>query len=171
MSLGLIGLCLILSLSLILVLHPDPVVVMVKDNERIFTNGRHVPVKIDEADVKQFVTEFVMARYKWRMLDPLQIASELGPISTSGLQKKIQLQLTTLKEHDFKDKKVSQSVLNIQVDVTEKNVIATFDRLLKVEGTPLPIPTKISLSIISGSQTKWNPTGLYVNGITEHPFR
>ena len=72
------------------------------------------------------------------------------------------------KNKDFKGQEVSQDIAHIKVKISEKEIIVTFDKIFHIASIPLVVPTQVSVQIINGATTKWNPMGLYVNGILEH---
>ena len=43
----------------------------------------------------------------------------------------------------FKEKKPHNPLSNINVNVTEEKITSKFDKLLKIEGIPIPVPTTI----------------------------
>lgn len=63
------------------------------------------------------------------------------------------------------------NVGEINVSVTDKEVVAQFDRVIRLKGLPLISVTQISLQILKDSPNKWNPLGLYVNGLIEHEVK
>lgn len=146
----------------------DPIVVVQSENSQSYYGGKRANVSISEKAVEGFVADFLKRRYEWTELDPMTMRKSLSPIVTDGLNAKLFELVTYLKDKEFQGKKTSQSIVNIEVNVTDDKVIASFDKLLKIEGIPIPVPTTVSLNIIKGSANVWNPIGLYVNGIKEH---
>ena len=57
--------------------------------------------------------------------------------------------------------------MNIQPTVTEEKAQVTFDRIIRVEGVPVLAPMELEFELIKGKATRWNPQGLYINGITQ----
>ena len=146
----------------------DPIVV-IKDGERQqYHAGQRASMPISEAAVAEFVRKFLHLRYEWSELNPHAKQQSLAPVVTVGLQKKLFKLLTHLKDKEFQGKKTSQAIVNVKVSVTEEKVVASFDKLLRIEGVPIPVPTSVSLHIIQGKTNVWNPIGLLVNGIIEH---
>ncbi|MCB9092879.1 MAG: hypothetical protein H6621_00095 [Halobacteriovoraceae bacterium] len=162
------GVTIVLTVALLFSMFRDPIVVVKENGRHTFLHGKHKAEAITENDIEEFVQEFISLGYVWEELNPNLTASQLAPITTEGLNEKLRGILIQFRDKEFKDKKMSQSVANVKVTVTENKVIATFDKLLKIENVPLPVPTQISLNIVSGSRTVWNPRGLYVNGVIEH---
>ena len=142
---------------------------VIREGERQqYHAGRRANLPISEAAVEEFVRKFLHIRYEWDKLDPRAKQKSLSPIVTDGLQKKLLKLLTHLKDKEFQGKETSQAIVNVVVSVTKEKVVASFDKLLRVEGVPIPVPTTLSLHIIKGTPNIWNPIGLLVNGVIEH---
>ncbi len=124
--------------------------------------------KIDEEQIRRFLTEYLYLYHRWDTLEPEQILKQIGPFTTEGLIEKIQAQLIERKSKDFKGQEVAQDIAHIKVTISEKEIIVTFDKIFHIAAIPLVVPTQASFQIINGATTKWNPMGLYVNGILEH---
>ncbi|MDH5582147.1 MAG: hypothetical protein OEY33_09610, partial [Bdellovibrionales bacterium] len=106
------------------------------------------------------------ARYSWENINPSILVRNLSPISTNGFLKKLRAELKKEKEGSFK-----QTITNLEIVLTEKESFAKFDKIFKINNIPLIVPTEISLKVIQGERSKWNPMGLYVDGIVEHNGR
>lgn len=165
---GLLGLALIQAGVIGMMYFSDPIVVIQSGGSQEFLSGKRSEVVISEEAVKDFVEDFLKRRYEWDALDPESKSKTLAPIVTKGLGKKLFSLLTHLKDQEFQRKETQQVIVNVKVDVTEQSVVASFDKILRIEGIPIPVPTTISLNIIKGATNAWNPIGLYVNGIREH---
>jgi hypothetical protein len=124
--------------------------------------------KIDEAQIGRFVTEYLYLYHKWDKLDPEQILKQIGPFTTEGLTEKVQVLLNQRRDRDFKGREVSQDIAHLKVKVSEKEIVAIYDKVLHISSIPLVVPSQTSFQIVNGAATKWNPMGLYVNGILEH---
>ena len=168
MCLVLAGVIALLSLSMIAMSMRGPVVVLTDGNSSVYLKGNYKSKTVDKQAISQFLTEYLKARYEWTKLDVKIVSRQISPLTTSAFKGKILKQVKLLKNTDFKDKVVSQSVTNILVKIDEKKVFASFDRILKIQGIALPVPTQAVFQINSGPRTQWNPVGLYVNGIIEH---
>lgn len=161
-------LVLIQSVIICMMYFSDPIVVVQNNEMQNYYIASKTKITISEDAVKQFVKKFLSLRYEWQELQPDLIKKNIEPIVTQGLSEKIYSRLNRIKTHEFKEKKAQQSITNVEVEVTKEKVLAKFDKLLKIDGIPLPIPTTISLNIIRDSSTVWNPIGLLVNGVIEH---
>lgn len=124
--------------------------------------------KIDEEQIRRFVTEYLYLYHRWEKLDPEQILKQIGPFTTEGLLEKVQILLNQRRDRDFKGREVSQDIAHLKIQVSEKEIVASYDKVLHVSSIPLVVPSQTSLQIVSGAATQWNPMGLYVNGIVEH---
>jgi hypothetical protein len=167
-NLGLILIC-IFQLSIIGMMYLSDPIVIVKNNEGDqYYRGLRDKVTISEKSVEIFIKDFLRRRYEWAKLDPSDKKKSLAPIVTKGLNQKVYKHLSYLNNKEFQGKRTQQSIVNIEVNVTKNKVVASFDKLLKIEGIPIPIPTTLSLNIIKEKENALNPIGLYVNGIKEH---
>lgn len=165
---GLILLCLI-SLSFnIMQAGQDPLIIFAKDGKKVTYNGKREQIALSNEDVKAFVEDFIYLRYKWEKFSPKLIYSQIAPITTSGLSQKMYKALSSKKYTGLAEKEVSQNLTNLIVTVTDKSITASFDQVIRVDNLPLVSPMTISLVIKRGSATKWNPLGLYVNGVIEN---
>jgi hypothetical protein len=146
----------------------NPVVVVQECGNKSFFEGHREKVKITDDDVKAFIENWVKARYSWSDLEIEKMVRSISPISTDGLQQKLKDQLGKKKPTPAgKDQKIEESVANIQVTLTDKSAIAHFDRIVRINGTPLIVSSEIALEVIEGGVTQWNRLGLYVNGVVE----
>ena len=146
----------------------SPLVVLTRDNEKRYYQTERKPDSITEKDVENFVRDFLEQLFSWEQLAPEMIMRKVSPLVTSGLLDRIRQELAQKTEKDFKGKTLSQDIVAVKIQVTPKEVIASFDKVLKINGVFLVIPTQMAFNIISGSPTQWNPMGLYVNGLVEH---
>lgn len=158
----------VLSLSLWKVSSRGPVVVILDDHNQVYLRGSYQEFKVDQKAVKQFLAEFLKARYEWPELTPETVYRQISPLATKAFRDKVITGVKEIKKKDFKGKKVSQSITNVSIKVDKEKVFASFDKLIKVEGIPLPIPSQAIFQLTTGARTQWNPVGLYVNGIIEH---
>ncbi|MEZ4743999.1 MAG: hypothetical protein R3B45_16385 [Bdellovibrionota bacterium] len=165
---SLLIICLIQLIIIILINFEDPIVVIKENQKQYYQMGHREDIPLSEEVVRDVVERFLRLRYEWSDLDPKSIETSLSPLVTKGLKGKLYQVLSHLKENEFQGKKTSQSIVNLEIQVTKENIIASFDKLLRIENIPIPVPTTVSLSIIRESPNYWNPTGLMVNGLIEH---
>ena len=167
----------ILALSIVIValtaalgleMTKPPVVVTIDGEQRSFYIGRPAVLEVGEAEIKKKIRQFVKLRFEWRKLDPAKIIKDLAPLTTPGLNKKLFATLMELRDQKLQGKETNQTVTNLNVLITKERVVATFDKVLRVEGIPLVVPTQISFNIVQGKQTVWNAEGIYIHGLIEH---
>ncbi len=145
----------------------NPLVIVLEGNSKRYAQSTRRNDSITEQDVENFVREFLQQMFIWEILSPDTILRQVSPLATEGLLDRVKQELLKQSEKNFKGKTLSQAIANVKVTVTDKNVIATFDKVLRIDGVPLVIPSEIAFGITRGSQTRWNPMGLYVNGLVE----
>lgn len=167
-NLGLTAVCVLQVFVIGWLYAADPIVVIKDGDKQQYLAGQRVNLPISEKSVEEFVRKFLKIRYEWDKLNPQAKRKSLAPIVTSGLQQKLFKLLTHLKDKEFQGKETSQAIVNVKVSVTKKKVVASFDKLLRLAGVPIPVPTTLSLHIIKGTTNVWNPIGLLVNGVIEH---
>ena len=146
----------------------SPLVIVMQGRDKHYLQSEHRANPITEKDVENFVRDFLEELFTWEKLAPDSILARVSPLATSGLLDRIKQQLIQMGEKNFKGKVLSEAITNVRVQVTDKEVIASFDKVLRIDGVPLVMPTEMGFNMIQGSETKWNPLGLYVNGLTEH---
>ena len=146
----------------------DPFVVVLNHKERIWVESEKKDVPIEREEVVEIIKRFIEKRYQWKKLILDEVLHHIQPITTSGLLDKIKDDLLLFIKNDLSKKKFEQAVANIDVKISDSAVIASFDRVIRVDGLPLVAPLQLSLELIRGSRTRFNPIGLYINGIIEH---
>lgn len=146
----------------------SPLVILMDGDKKHYRQTERKSDSITEKDVEKFVREFLEQLFTWDQLVPEVILRQVSPLVTSGLLERIRLELSRKVEKDFKGKTLSQEIVSVTVNVTPKEVIASFDKVLKINGVSIVIPSQMAFNIIRGGSTRWNPMGLYVNGIIEH---
>ncbi len=156
-----------LGLTLFEMFRP-PLVVFEGEKGRIPYLASSKKLNIDEEQIQRFVTEFLYLYNKWEKLEPNDIAKQIEPYTSDELLSKIKDILNQRKNRDFKGREVSQDIAHLKVQVSEKAIVASFDKVLHLNSIPLIVPTQVSFQLTNGNSTKWNPLGLYVNGILEH---
>jgi hypothetical protein len=167
-GLGLVGLVLVLGVLCFYVSDRTPLVVKEQCGETQHLVGARKDVPINEEHIKSFVKSYVRLRYIWEEVNLKKTLLDIRPFVTSGFSKKTGLELKNFMSDEFKDKKLSQKISGIDVMVTDKSTIATFDRILRVNGIPLIIPTQMSFALVKGERSYWNTLGLLINGVTIH---
>jgi len=161
------------ALALVIVITGDPKPIVVEKRNSIFESleVQREPIAASAEAVGELVNQFVKLRYEWPTFSPQMIIKQLEPITTDGLRAKL-VQEFGSKAHENKEgNSIEQTVSRIRPSVSEKAVLASFDRILRVNNVPLVIPTQISVLLSEGPKTSLNPLGLYVNGVIEHEER
>lgn len=162
-GIGMLLLCVVLFQSL-----KSPLVIYDDGSNKIPLKSESKPFKIDEEQISRFLTEYLFLYFKWEKLDPDKIIKEIGPFTSDALSEKINIQLLQRRDRDFKNQSVSQDIAHVKINVNEKEITATYDKVLRISGIPLVVPCEASFQIVDGPVTNWNLLGLYVNGIIEH---
>lgn len=146
-----------------------PIVVFKDKFESCFAEGSRGTVEITDNDISEFIKRWIVIRFQWDSINEERLIKNISPFTTEGLLSKIREQFRTGAEKEFKDKSVSADVSkNIRITLTKDKVIAQFDRIIRIGGVPLVDPAEMSFSLVEGTKTKFNPYGIYINGITEH---
>lgn len=158
----------LLSVLCLSMFFQNPTVVLVGDGEKDFVEGQRQEVVIEKSDIERFVRSFIHARYSWEAFNTQNILKSVRPYVVEGFYRKLANDLKKDKDRTIQGKSIKQVVADIKVDISEKDVVASFFKLLIVEGIPLPIVSQVSFQLAKGTATKGNPLGMYVNGIVEH---
>lgn len=156
---------------IVMMAFQSPLVIVTSGQEKRYYQTERKPDSITEKDVENFVRDFLEQLFTWDELAPEVILKRVTPLVTSGLLDRIRQELIQKTQKDFKGKTLSQEIVGVKIQVTPKEVIASFDKVLKINRVSLVIPTQMAFNIIGGGSTRWNPMGLYVNGLTEHEGR
>ena len=146
----------------------DPFVVVMSQNERIWVESQKKNVPIEREEIVEIIKRFIEKRYQWKKMNLDEVLHHIQPITTTGLLEKIKGDLLQFIKTDLSKKNFQQAVANIEVNVSEQSITASFDRVIRLDGLPLVAPLQLSLELIRGSRTRFNPVGLYINGIIEH---
>ncbi|MBY0386310.1 hypothetical protein K2X05_14225 [bacterium] len=146
----------------------DPFVVVMNQNERIWVESEKKDIPIEKEEIVEIIKRFIEKRYQWKKLNLDDVLHHIQPITTTGLLDKVKDDLVLFIKNDLSKKNFQQAVANIEVKVSNNAITASFDRVIRVDGLPLVAPLQLSLELIRGSRTRFNPIGLYINGIIEH---
>lgn len=168
LSAGLGGLIAILLILTVIIGFRDPIVVVKSAAEQEFYPSSRSPVSIEKQDVENITRRFLDALYVWTEFNGQTLSKEIVPYMEEALVGKIVETQTQKYGKDFKGKKLAQEIAFVKIEVLEDRVVCSFDRILKIEGVPLVIPTQVTLSMLRGSSTRANPMGVFVSGILEH---
>lgn len=167
LSIGLGSVVLLLLVFVLATFFRDPIVVVKNGAAQEFYPSKRAKTEIEKADVEAFSKRFLTALYVWSEFNGQKLSREIAPLAEEVLIPKIVDAQTQKYGKQFKDKKLSQAITFVHVEVMDDRVVCRFDRVLKIEGIPLVIPTEVSFAMLQGSQTDLNPMGIYVSGISE----
>lgn len=171
-KLGILFLILIVLVQIIaglFSLNKAPIVVTAHGNNREYQIGQRDLKAPSQDDVRAFLKSFIVLRYGLHSGHLPTTLKNIAPLSTAGY-------LTALKSEMDKDlannkgqiKSFEQYAAKIEVIVNEKEALARFDKIVRLNGLPLIVPTEASFQIIKDTSSKWNPYGILVNGVIEH---
>lgn len=167
LAVGLGALAAVLLVFATVVSFRDPIVVVRSNSGQEFHPSSRAPMSIEKKDVENVTRRLLDALYVWPEFNTQALAKGLGPYLEDTLVGKIIEKQVQKFGKDFKGKKLAQEITFVKVEVLEDRVVCTFDRVLKIEGIPLVIPTEVTLSMLRGSSTRENPMGVFVSGILE----
>jgi len=166
---SLLALCLLLCFLCFYLQDKTPTVVKDSAGELHYLIGSKKKTPIQKENIERFINKFIELRYEWDgELDVDKVSKNIAPFVTEGFRKKTVRYLSKLKSKDFKGKKIDQGHTSPKTTVTESSTTSTFDRVLRINNVPIPIPTQISFNLVRGKISYWNRLGLYINGITIH---
>jgi hypothetical protein len=168
LALGLAGVVLIMTVIFILQSFRNPIVIVRSENNQEFYPSERRKASVEKADVESFTKRFLAGLYAWKEFNGEKVAREIAPFAEDGLVAKVIDAQNQRYVKELKGKRLEQAITFVDVQVLPDRVICRFDRVLKIEGIPLVIPTEVTLSLIQGEQTRLNPIGIYVTGITEN---
>lgn len=164
-----LGVALVAALGFIgLSYFKNPIVIVQSGVQIEYYPSVRKPVEIGKADIELFVKEFLRAFYVWSDYKADRLKKEIIPYVEEELLNKIMESQNQKYERDLKGRKLSQAITFVEIEVLNDKVIARFDRILKIDGVPLVVPTEISLNMIKGTATRLNPLGVYISGVTEN---
>ena len=165
--------CLLVTLSILAYVATLPPVVIEKSetNEITRHSSKRNDTPIGKDEIRDFVKTFIKANYEWKKFDRKTMLLNVRPFVTDDFYKLISKNSKKKAGKANGEESFSQYVGDINVSVTDKEVVAQFDRVIRLKGLPLISVTQISLQILKDSTNKWNPLGLYINGLIEHEVK
>lgn len=168
LSAGLGALALVLLMVASALGFRDPIVVVRSATGQEFYPSTRGPVSLEKGDVENITRRFLSALYVWTEFSGQSLAKDIAPYAEEALVGKIIESQSAKYAKVFKGKRLAQEISFVKVTVLEDRVVCSFDRILKVEGVPLVIPTELTLSMLQGGPTPQNPMGVFVSGILEN---
>ena len=164
-----LGLLAVFMLILTAVIYfRDPIVVVKSATKHEFYPSSRGQVSVDKVDVEDFTKQFLEALYVWPEFKEGSLVKEISPFAEEGLVSKVIDAQVAKYGKTLKDKKLEQSLAFVKIKVLDDRVTARFLKILLIEGTPLTVPTEVTISMIQGTPTRANPMGIFVAGIVEH---
>ena len=167
LSLGLGVFGLTMAAVLMISYFQNPLVVVTKAEGVEFYPSERKRARLEKPEVEAFTKRFLASLYVWSEFSGEKIARAIAPFSEEGLAPKVIGGQGQKYLKELGNKRLSQSLAFVEVSVLDDRVVCRFDRVLKIEGIPLVIPTEVTLSLTQGEPTRLNPMGIYVGGIKE----
>jgi hypothetical protein len=164
-GLGIFGTMMVLTL--IVQNYRNPIVVVRSQGDQEFYPTERKRAPLEKADIELFTKRFLASLYVWNEFNGEKLNHEVTPFAEAGLVQKIIDAQNSKFSKELKGKHLAQAITFVRVELFDDRVVSKFDRILKIEGIPLVIPTEVTLSMIQGTPTRLNPMGIYVSGITE----
>ena len=168
LSLGLGTIGIFILMILVVQTFRNPIVIVRSNGEQEFYPTERKRASLEKGDVEAFTKRFLASLYVWNDFNGSKIAHEIAPFAEEGLVQKVVDTQNQKFSKELKGKHLAQAITFVSVEVFDDRVVSRFDRVLKIEGIPLIIPTEVTLSMIQGEPTRLNPMGVYVSGITEN---
>lgn len=161
----------IIALVLVIVLiaqgYQNPIVVLKSGEIQEFYPAERKIAPIGKNEVEEFTKKFLVSLYVWNEFNAQKLAKEIGPFTDEDLIPKFVEAQNKRYVRDLNGKKLEQAITFLKVDIQPDRVNCTFDRILKIAGIPLVIPTSVTLWMTQRDPTRVNPVGIYVTSITE----
>ena len=148
--------------------RPPVVVVEGPDGKRRYFIGRAEGRGLDGDDVKDFVARFVETRYTWDRFDPKEIVGRLRCLGTAEFLGKLEASLGKKGFLGGDGERVEQYAAFIEPRLQDGKPLASFDRIVRVNGIPIASPVEVWPRIVQGARIPCNPKGLYVEALTEY---
>jgi len=167
-AVGLAAVVFMLVGALLISYFRDPIVVVKTESGLEFYPSNRSSTTVGKNEIQKFTKEFIASLYVWSEFDNEKLKKEVSTYVDDDLLVKLMSAQVQRYVKELKAKKMSQAVTSIEIEVLADKVIARFDRLLKIEGIPVVIPTELTLSMIQGGRTRVNPMGIYISGMIEH---
>lgn len=165
---GLVILLIIQTCLIFYLITLPPSVVTIEGGKKSYHTAVRKNLALKKTDIEDFVKDFILIYNQWEDFAQDRIIKNISPLVTEGLKKKLAQTFKNSLAKELKDKNARQGVTNLKVMASKNQVIASFDKVLRVNKIPLVIPTVLSFQLIRGKATQWNKLGLYINGITRH---
>ena len=166
LTVGLLILAIILSTTLAWQLTALPIVIVKEGSTKTYHVGTRKKTTLTKEDITRFVENFITRRYTVKEFNPDKLTEKLSCIATRNFLAKLKKILGTRKHNNGKTK-IEQYAAFIKSTVKDGKALATFDKVLRINGVPIASTVELSLQIVERERTECNPQGLYVNGVKE----
>lgn len=161
--------CFVITILCFALNNKTPIVAKDVNGEIHYLSGERKEVPIQKGNIERFINAYIKLRYEWDgELNAEKVSRNISPYVTDGFRKKTLSTLKHLKNKEFKGKKLDQGHTKARIQVSDSSTVAHFDRVFRINGVPLPVPTQISFELVRGEVTVWNRLGLYINSVTIH---
>ena len=157
----------VLSFFCLTLYNRSPVVALVGKTDTHFLPAKKSSAPLQKGTLKRHIEKFVKGRYEWEKFSIVLIVKNISPLVTEGFQKRLLAELKEMKGQ-FQEKKLNQAIAGLKIIVTKEKTMAIFDRILRIDGIPLIIPTELSFKLVQGQASQFNPSGLEINGVLIH---
>jgi hypothetical protein len=146
----------------------NPIMIGADSRGKRYFEGIRQPIKITDDDVKETIEDWIALRYTWDEFDPEKIIRSIAPLTSEGLREKLKDVLEKQNAHSPKEQQLEEQVSRVRVVLGQTDATASFDVVMRINGIPLVVPSEMTIQVIQGSSTRWNPRGLYINGVIDH---
>ena len=136
-----------------------PIVVLSDGTNRTFFWGERKSISVTEENIKNFLKDFIMARYGPEGRDTGSILENISPMVTKGLFKKIKQRIEVKAD-------VRRGVSSVEISFAKKGAWVSFYLIEELKGIPFVVGKKLFVQLTRGSRTRWNPMGIHINRIT-----
>jgi len=167
LALGLGILSLLTMVGIVVLQFQNPIVVVTKPHAVEFYPTTRKRAPLEKSEVELFTKQFLAGLYVWDEFSAGKITRAIAPFADGELSTKVATGQSQKYLKELAGKHLSQSLAFVKVSVLDDRVVCRFDRVLKIEGIPLVIPTEVTLSMIEGEPSEFNPMGIFVGGIEE----
>jgi hypothetical protein len=155
-----LGASLVSTVALVIATNKDPIVLTLTPNATPLENA---PMPNPESEIKSAIRTYLENRYNW---GPNNVQEKLKSTESFILPPSIKAFQTSTANiiHFSTEKKLSQRTYPdvMKVDLNEKTVSITGDRITSIQGMKAVGYLKLELSFESGPRTKENPWGIYI---------
>lgn len=164
-----VGLCAIILVLLGVLFYQGslPPLVIQEGATNSYLFAKRKEVLLGKNDIELVMRDFISSRFIWSKFDPMKIVGSIKPLTTEDFQKDTLAHLFRLQKKDFKGKELVQDIAHLKIVATKSKAEAYFDKVLRINGISLIIPTKISFRLKADSRSHLNPRGLYIYKIIE----